>query len=158
VDLETGVDDLSVADFDDTNDSTKFSFRSRPSFQQRSSVEDPLLPRRALSVGSADREWKSGGKVRQEINIASEDVTIVITGFTTNTLGALLYYLLCSLTLGFAFLLFRWFPRWRIRLIGRVSPLKTCDWIVVEVGAVNSIPTECSMLTCSGSMETTQHL
>ncbi|KAL2836265.1 hypothetical protein BJX68DRAFT_250883 [Aspergillus pseudodeflectus] len=132
VDLETGVDDLFVAEFDDTNDSTNFSFKSRPSFQQRSSVEDPLLPRRSLSAGSADREWKSGGKVRQEINIASEDVTIVITGFTTTTLGALLYYLFCSLTLGFAFLLFRWFPRWRIRLLGRVSPLKTCDWVVVE--------------------------
>ncbi|KAL2809495.1 hypothetical protein BJX63DRAFT_423820 [Aspergillus granulosus] len=132
VDLENGVDDLSIADFDDTNDSTKFSYRSRPSFQQRSSVEDPLLPRRSLSVGSADREWKSGGKARQEINITSEDVTIVVTGFTTTTLGVVLYYLLCALTLGFAFLLFRWFPRWRIRLLGRVSPLNVCNWVVVE--------------------------
>ncbi|KAL3458039.1 hypothetical protein BJX64DRAFT_267592 [Aspergillus heterothallicus] len=132
VDLQNGADDLSVADFDDTNDSTKFSYRSRPSFQQRSSVEDPLLPRRSLSVGSAEQEWKSGGKVKQDINIASEDVTIAITGFTTTTLGAVLYYLFCALTLGFAFLLFRWFPRWRIRLLGRISPLYACDWVVVE--------------------------
>ncbi|KAL2848451.1 hypothetical protein BJY01DRAFT_155608 [Aspergillus pseudoustus] len=132
VDLENGVDDLSIADFDDTNESTKFTYGPRLSFQQRSSVEDPLLSRRSLSVGSAYREWESGGRAKQEINIASEDVTIIVTGFTTTACGAVLYHLLCALTLGFAFLLFRWFPRWRIRLLGRISPLNTCDWVVVE--------------------------
>ncbi|KAL2813331.1 hypothetical protein BDW59DRAFT_154862 [Aspergillus cavernicola] len=132
LDLENGIDDLAAAELDDTNGSIKFSYRSRQSTYRQSSSEDPLLPRRSLSVESTDREWKSGGRIKQDIHIASEDSTIAIAGFTTATAGAALYYMLCALTFGFAFLLLRWFPRWRVRLLGRSSPLNACDWVVVE--------------------------
>ncbi|KAL4985673.1 hypothetical protein BDW68DRAFT_164681 [Aspergillus falconensis] len=131
VDLEDGIDDTVSPEIDDT-ESTKFSYRSRQSAYRRSSVEDPLLPRRSLSFGSINHEWKSKGGVKQEIHIASEDSTIVITGFRTATTGAVLYYLLCTVTFGFAFLMFRWLPRWKIRLLGRTSPLSVCQWVVVE--------------------------
>jgi cation-transporting ATPase 13A3/4/5 len=131
--FESGVDELANTEIDDTNESTKISYRSRQSPYRRSSVEDPLLPRRSLSVGSTDREWSGDGRVKQRIYIASEDSTIAITGFTTTTIGAALYYFLCTSTFGFAFLLFRWLPKWRIRLLGRPSPLSMCQWVVVEV-------------------------
>ncbi|KAL2866337.1 putative P-type ATPase [Aspergillus lucknowensis] len=131
-DLENGFDDLSAGEIDDTNESAKFSYRSGQSLYRRSSVEDPLLARRSLSVGPADREWKTNDRVKQEINIASEDSIIAITGFITTTFGVFLYYLLCVLTFGSAFLLFRWFPRWRVRILGRASPLGSCGWVVVE--------------------------
>ncbi|KAL4787760.1 hypothetical protein BJX76DRAFT_317563 [Aspergillus varians] len=132
LDLENGVDELIANDFDDTNESIKFSYRSRLSPYRRSSVEDPLLPRRSLSVRSSDQDWKREGRGRQEIHIASEDSTIVIAGFTTATAGAVLYYLLCALTFGLCFLLFRWLPKWKIRLLGSPSSLTTCQWVVVE--------------------------
>ncbi|KAL4735508.1 hypothetical protein BDV11DRAFT_208448 [Aspergillus similis] len=131
VDLEDQVDDTISPDIDDTG-STKFSYRSRQSAYRRSSVEDPLLPRRSLSFGSSNNEWKSKDRIKQEIHIASEDSTLIITGFRTATTGAVLYFFLCTVTLGFAFLIFRWLPRWKIKLLGRYSPLSRCQWAVVE--------------------------
>jgi cation-transporting ATPase 13A3/4/5 len=40
---------------------------------------------------------------------------------------------ICFLTLGFGYLLFRWLPRWRIRLVGSPSPLRDCTWVAIEV-------------------------
>ncbi|KAL4902464.1 hypothetical protein BDW74DRAFT_158641 [Aspergillus multicolor] len=118
-DFENGVED--------DVESTKYSYKSRQSPYRRSSVEDPLLPQRSSSVSSA-----SGVRVSQEIHIASEDSIIVITGFKTALTGAVLYYFLCTVTFGFAFLLFRWLPEWKIRLLGSPSPLGVCQWAVVE--------------------------
>ncbi|KAL4806028.1 hypothetical protein BDV18DRAFT_140397 [Aspergillus unguis] len=129
LDLEEGVDEFFSAEFDDTNESAKWS---RQSSYRRSSVEDPLLRRRTLSVGSSNRGWGGESRAEQEIYIASEDSTIVIKGFKTTTSRAVLYYMLCTLTFGFAFLLFKWIPRWRIRLVGRVTPLSSCQWVVVK--------------------------
>ncbi|KKK26723.1 putative P-type ATPase [Aspergillus rambellii] len=134
IDTDNDVDDLAAAEIVETNESTKFSYRSRLSQSQyrRSSIEDPLLPRRSLSVGSSAGDWKGDGRVSQEIHIASEDSSIIIAGFSTTTMGSFIYYILCTLTLGLAFLLFRWFPRWKIQLLGRPTPLRECQWVVVE--------------------------
>ena len=135
IDLEDQVDDTISPDIDDTG-STKISYRSRQSAYRRSSIEDPLLPRRSLSFGSSNNEWKSKDRIKQEIHIASEDSTLVITGFRTATTGAVLYFFLCTVTLGFAFLIFRWLPRWRIKLLGKYSSLSQCQWAVVEVSTI----------------------
>ncbi|KAL4883116.1 hypothetical protein BJY04DRAFT_185877 [Aspergillus karnatakaensis] len=126
------IDELTSSEVDDRDESTKISYRSRQSPHGRNSVEDPLLPRRSLSVGSTGREWNGEGRTKQKIYIASEDTTIVITGFTTTAARAVLYSLLCTFTLGFAFLVFRWLPRWRISLLGKPMPLSMCSWVVVE--------------------------
>ncbi|CBF77849.1 putative P-type ATPase [Aspergillus nidulans FGSC A4] len=131
MDLEDQVDDTISPDIDD-NGSTKFSYRSRQSAYRRSSIEDPLLPRRSLSFGSSNNEWKSKDRIKQEIHIASEDSTLVITGFRTATTGAVLYFFLCTVSLGFAFLIFRWLPRWKIKLLGKYSSLSQCQWAVIE--------------------------
>ncbi|KAF1957513.1 hypothetical protein CC80DRAFT_443816 [Byssothecium circinans] len=110
----------------------------RPSFRRKSSghssrrsVDAPLLRRTSSrsSVGSGD--WR-GNKTSQKIYILSEDLTIVIAGFKTSTVGFGVYLLLCTITAGIAWLLMRWIPKWRVSLVGRPAPLAECDWLVIE--------------------------
>ena len=68
----------------------------------------------------------------QRIYIATEDLIVVFAGFRTSRPRFLLYLALCIVSLGLAYLLLRWLPSWKVRLIGTSRPLKDCDWIVVE--------------------------
>jgi cation-transporting ATPase 13A2 len=72
-------------------------------------------------------------RISQRIYIDSEDLTIAVSGFTTSRVGYTIYLGTSWLTLGVGWLLFRWFPRWRVWLTGNPSPLGNCDWVVVEV-------------------------
>ena len=58
---------------------------------------------------------------------------MVIAGFNTSSIGFLTYALICALTAGIGYLVFRWVPRWRIRFVGIPAPLRKCSWVVVEV-------------------------
>ncbi|KAH7348078.1 hypothetical protein BKA66DRAFT_432511 [Pyrenochaeta sp. MPI-SDFR-AT-0127] len=104
----------------------------RKSSGSRRSVDRPLL-RRHSSAGSAGSgaDWK-GRRSNQKIYIMTEDLTIVVAGFTTSPVGFAVYALLCIATAGLGWLLFRWLPRWRVALTGRSSPIKECDWVVIE--------------------------
>ncbi len=106
--------------------------RRRSSVLSRGSAQDPLLSgdplARVDSVGPAE-----GGRKSQKIYILTEDLTIVIAGFSTHPVRALLYYALCIVTLGAAYLLCHWLPRWRVALLGRPTPLRDCSWVVIEV-------------------------
>lgn len=64
--------------------------------------------------------------------MANEDLTIVVAGFSTGPIGYVSYILLCAITCGAAYLLFRWLPRWYVALIGRPTALRDCDWVVIE--------------------------
>lgn len=105
----------------------------RPS-HSRDSFDEPLLPRRASS-GSHSRVQRIDSRLNQKIYLASEDLTIVFAGFSTSFGGFLLYTTLCILTFGFAYLLFRWVPRWRVKLIGHPTPLRKCEWVAIEVSS-----------------------
>ncbi|KAJ4379180.1 hypothetical protein N0V86_005224 [Didymella sp. IMI 355093] len=83
----------------------------------------------ASSAGSGS--WR-GRRSNQKIYILTEDLTIVVAGFRTSTLGFAAYALLCVATLGLAWLLLRWLPRWQVALTGRTTPLKDADWVVIE--------------------------
>lgn len=72
----------------------------------------------------------------QKIYMSSEDLTIAIAGFRTGHLRSFVYNLLCVLSLGTAYLLLRWLPKWRIRLLGIPTPLCECNWVVVEVSYI----------------------
>lgn len=98
--------------------------------------DEPLLPRRASS-GSYARGHRIDSRFNQKIYIASEDMTIVFAGFSTRFGGFLLYTTFCVLTFGLAYLLFRWFPRWRVELIGRPTPLGKCEWVAIEVSSLS---------------------
>lgn len=106
-----------------------FLLRRRSSTHSRSSVHAHLLRRSSsATVGSA----RGLGRTSQKIYMANEDLTIAIAGFRTSYLGYAIYITLCLLTCGLAYLLFRWLPRWYVVVLGQPTPLKECDWVVIE--------------------------
>lgn len=105
--------------------------RRKSSQLHRDSVEDPLLERRD-SIKS-DSGARGARRMTQKIYIVTEDLTIVVAGYTTSSVGSLVMFILSVMTFGLGYLILRWIPRWRIGLIGRPTPLQSCDWMVVEV-------------------------
>lgn len=118
-------------DYDLESGSTSPRRRKSSGFS-RASAEDPLLHRHNLTrtdTSGFDRETRSN----QKIYVVAEDLTIVVAGFTTTPLDYVLYVGFCTMTLGLGYLVLRWLPQWRIRLIGTSKPLRECDWVVIEV-------------------------
>ena len=105
--------------------------RRKSSHIHRDSVEDPLLERRD-SIKS-DSGYRGARRMTQKIYIVTEDLTIVVAGYTTSKLGSLIMIILSVMTFGMGYLILRWMPRWRIGLVGKATPLQSCDWMVVEV-------------------------
>lgn len=102
----------------------------RASTQSRGSVRSRLLRRDSgLSGGS------EFGRARfsQKTYMINEDLYIVIAGFKTSLVGMIAYILLCIITFGLAWLLFRWVPKWHVKLVGRPSTLRDSEWVVIEV-------------------------
>lgn len=138
VGLMDGEDLSSREDIEDEEDSTDlerqaadndYVLHRRASTHSRGSVRSRLLRRDSgLSAGS------DLGKARfsQKIHMVNEDLFIVIAGFRTSRTGMALYIVACVLTLGLAWLLFRWLPRWHVKLVGEPSTLRDCQWVVVE--------------------------
>lgn len=89
---------------------------------------------RLIRSDSARTEGSTAGRHRtnQKIYIVTEDLTIVVAGFKTSTIGFGFYVCICVLTLGLGYLLLRWLPRWQVRLIGAPCSLKDCHWVVIE--------------------------
>ncbi|OCL09650.1 hypothetical protein AOQ84DRAFT_353930 [Glonium stellatum] len=107
------------------------SRRRKSSGYSRSSPGAPLLRRRSASSTDTGDGWR-GGRISQKIYILTEDLTIVVAGFKTSVIGFTVYVTLCTITLGLAWLLFRWLPRWKVRIVGTPTPLGECDWVVIE--------------------------
>lgn len=102
--------------------------RRTSSHVSRGSIHDRLLRQE-----SARSEDDGGGRISQKIYIVTEDLTIVVAGFQTSTIGFAIYTTICILTLGLGYLLFRWLPRWQVRMVGKPSSLGSCSWVVIEV-------------------------
>jgi len=103
------------------------------SLRRKSSSNQPLL-RRHESTRSDTQEYdEGGGSFSQKLYIEAEDLTMVIAGFVTSSVGYLMYMAICILTAGIGYLAFHWMPRWKMSLVGSPAPLKTCSWVVVEV-------------------------
>lgn len=98
----------------------------------RSSLEDPLLSRQESFNPFFSRQ-RAEHRLTQRIYIATEDLTAVISGFSTSSSGLCIYILLCTLSFGTAYLVFRWLPKWRVWLIGSPTPLRQCQWVAIEV-------------------------
>lgn len=107
------------------------SSRLGSSGSSRVSAENPLL--RHDSSKTVSSGYGQGGRTSQKIYILTEDLTIVVAGFRTSVTGLAIYIFLCGITLGLGYLLLRWLPRWRVRLIGSPTPLRECTWVVIEV-------------------------
>ena len=106
--------------------------RRKSSGFSRLSVEDPLLSRRDSTKTDASGSGRSGRNT-QKIYIVSEDLTVVFAGFSTSLFGYAAYVSICLASLGLGYLLFRWLPRWKIRLVGSQTSLRGCSWVVIEV-------------------------
>ena len=119
-DLESGL-----------NTSPTPSRRKSSESRSRHTVDRPLLRRHSSTSSAGSGSWR-GRRSNQKIYIMTEDLTIVVAGFRTSTVGFTAYSLLCIATLGIAWLLFRWMPRWQVLLIGKTTPLKEADWVVIE--------------------------
>lgn len=98
---------------------------------REASVHDRLL--RSDSARTDVSGTGKGSKTVQKIYVVTEDLTIVVAGFRTSSIGYALYITLCVFTLGLGYLLLRWMPRWHVRLTGTPSSLRDCTWVVVEV-------------------------
>ena len=124
------------ADEIDLESATSRSARRKYSGLSRSSIGDPLLPRRA-SVKSNASGFRSDPRRSQKLYIISEDMTIAVAGFGTRRIGAFVYIMLCICTCGLVYLALRWLPRWKVVLVGSSKPLRDCDWVVLEVRSPN---------------------
>ena len=108
------------------------SMRRKSSGRSRS--DQPLLGRHD-SAASDTREHDDGGNFSQKLYMVTEDLTMVIAGFKKSKFGFAVYVLLCILTGGLAWLLFRWLPRWHIKLVASPAPLRSCTFVVIEVSS-----------------------
>lgn len=133
------TDQATDSDIENASTQGRAMHRRRSSTQSRSSVHARLL---RTDSTRTDSSGPVHGRTSQKLRIVSEDLTIVIAGFRTGTVGYIAYILLCLSTLGLAYLLLRWLPRWQVRLIGEPCPLYECQWVVLEVrsSALSSIP------------------
>ncbi len=140
----SGVDDLDELpfedDLEDEEDSTDlerqapdndYVLHRRTSTQSRgSSVHSRLLRREShASAGSG----YGGNRSSQKIYMANEDLYIAIAGFRTGTAGIAVYTAICIATFGLGWLLFRWMPKWHVKLIGKPCCLRDCQWVVIVV-------------------------
>lgn len=121
-------DELEYASSDVDREISEIAPLRRMSSSYRSiTAEDPLLEHRDSSTFH-----RGSLRTTQKIYIITEDLTIVVAGFTTSRVRYGLYLAISVLTLGIGWLLLRWFPRWRIQLVGKPATLRDCDWVVVE--------------------------
>jgi cation-transporting ATPase 13A3/4/5 len=130
------LDDESELDFEedrsvDLEAGELAEMRRTSSGHSRASVHDRLL--RSDSTRTDGSNLGRGHRTSQKIYIVTEDLTIVVAGFRTSTLGFAVYTTICVLTLGLGYLLLRWLPRWQVRIVGRPCSLRDCSWVVIEV-------------------------
>lgn len=135
--IEESEDEASLGDWpeDDLESNQPRSPRRESSGSSRLSAENPLL--RQVSSKTDSSGYGHGGRFSQKIYILTEDLTIVVAGFRTSVVGLAIYVFLCGITLGLSYLLLRWLPRWRVRLIGSPTPLRECPWVVIEVSSLS---------------------
>lgn len=105
--------------------------RRTSSAYSRASVGERFL--RSDSARTERSRVNQGSRVSQKIYILTEDLTIVVTGFRTNVVGFAIYITICIISFGLGYLLLRWLPRLKVRLIGSTNPLSECEWVVIEV-------------------------
>lgn len=116
-------------DLDRLTPDNDYVLHRRASTLSRGSVHSRLLRQdSAVSAGSSH----GAGRTSQKIHMTNEDLYIAIAGFRTSALGFAVYAFVCIVTFGLGWLLFRWIPKWYVKLTGRQVPLRDCQWVVLE--------------------------
>lgn len=123
----------SSADQQRVAEDNDYVLHRRASTHSHASVHSTLLRRRdSVATDRASERGGGGWRVSQKTYLVNEDLYVVLAGFQTSRRGQLTYVLLCVFTLGLAWLVFRWLPRWYVRVVGRPCALRECTWVVVE--------------------------
>ena len=117
---------------DELDARSSWSKRRRSSAYSVRSSQHPLLYHHGSSKSNVSMAGKEA-RIYQKIYVVTEDLTFVVTGFGTNLIGFLVYVAFCTITFGLGYLVLRWLPRWRVRLIGSPKSLQDCAWVVTEV-------------------------
>ena len=117
---------------DDLESGIPSSHRRKSSAFSKGAAQEPLLDRRD-SIKTDAGGLGRGARSSQKIYVVSEDLTVVVAGFSSKPLGMILYLTFCTMSLGLGYLILRWLPRWRVRLTGSPKPLRECDWVAIEV-------------------------
>jgi cation-transporting P-type ATPase 13A2 len=99
---------------------------------ERGGDQFPLI-RRKSSDQRSEGSFSGRARSTQKIYLSDEDMVVVMSGFRTRIGRLWIYRVLCILTFGMIYLLLRWLPRWRLRLIAEPLPLSEAHWVVVEV-------------------------
>ncbi|KAK3325625.1 hypothetical protein B0H66DRAFT_616280 [Apodospora peruviana] len=130
-DDETGrEDEEDSTDLERRADDNDYVLHRRGSALSRHSVHSRLLRHDSgMSGGSGAHPT---GRLSQKIHMTNEDLYIAIAGFGTSSFGFAAYILICVASFGLGWLLFRWLPRWHVKLVGRPAPLHDCQWVVLE--------------------------
>ena len=128
------LDQLGQTGEDDAEIESIPPHRRKSSGFSRNSTQEPLISRHDSSHTDFSG-FENDGRMTQKILVVTEDLTIVIAGFRTRSLGMALYLFVCTITLGLGYLVFRWLPRWKISLLGSAEALRECSWVVIEVRA-----------------------
>lgn len=129
--LDEEEDDRFAEQSTDLEAGELMSLRRTSSGYSRGSMRERLF--RSDSARTEGSRTGQGSRGSQKIYIVNEDLTIVVAGFRSSTIGYAFYTTICILTFGLAFLLLRWLPSWKVRLIGNTAPLSKCNWVVIEV-------------------------
>ncbi|KAG5440200.1 hypothetical protein PCANB_001769 [Pneumocystis canis] len=103
---------------------------SSNNFSNNKHVKDPLIKHKRRFLLSSWTNY-SNDSVFQELELDNYTY-ITITGYNINKYYLLIYYILCLITGGFLFLILLWFPKWKIWLIYELSPLDSCNWVVIK--------------------------
>ncbi|CAN3376596.1 hypothetical protein DIURU_002655 [Diutina rugosa] len=138
--------DYSVDKYDTDVDRERLSgddgssgYGSLESFERRRRRSSPTSSKSGSDVEEDETEAEAEFQqhypaklVYQRFYLAEEDLVLGIAGYTSCWWKQVIYYLLCMCTLGMAYLILRWFPRYRINLLGNPSALGVADWCVIE--------------------------
>lgn len=137
-DTERRARSVSRAHRDSDNDSSYGSFiedryrrRSSASSGRSASFADLSPEHLEGEVQAYFEEFNPRAKF-QRYYLAEEDIVIGIAGYSDCLWKQTIYYMICMFTFGIGFLLLRWFPRYRINLLGNQRPLGKADWCVIE--------------------------
>ena len=126
---DVGASEVGSSDLERQAPDDEYVLNRRSSTQSRRSGHSRVLRR---DSGVSASSGHGGNRTSQKVYMVNEDLYIAIAGFRTSTLGLAVYILICLLTFGVGWLLFRWIPRWHVKLVGRPSSLKDCQWVVIE--------------------------
>jgi cation-transporting P-type ATPase 13A2 len=96
------------------------------------STEFPLITRKSTDRRS-DTSATDKVHATQKSYLPDEDIVIVMSGFRIIRSRLWIYRVLSVCTLGVFYLVMRWLPRWRLRLLAEPMPLSEAPWVVVEV-------------------------